>query len=91
MREATKEAQTAAGEANTAADRLEKIEQALDRLTVTLVNLSSQSSAYVQFSGDTLTYGIPRGENGTKGATGDTGPADIGLSISDGVLTITPK
>lgn len=91
MREATKEAQAAAGEASTATDRLEKIEQALDRLTVKLVNLSSQSNAYVQLSEDTLTYGIPRGENGAKGATGDTGPADIGLSISGGVLTITPK
>ena len=35
--------------------------------------------------------GVPRGADGPKGETGDTGPADITLSFSGGILTITPK
>lgn len=47
-------------------------------------------AATAELAGSVLTVGVPRGADGPKGETGDTGPADITLSFSDGILTITP-
>lgn len=88
---ATDDAQAATGRANAATQRLERIEHMWDGMTVLAVSLLPGSSAYAKKDGRTLIYGIPKGADGPKGATGDTGPADIDLSFSDGVLTITPR
>ena len=65
--------------------------QALGGITVREETLAAGSAATAALSGSVLTLGIPRGADGPKGEPGDTGPADITLSFSGGVLTITPK
>ena len=65
--------------------------ETLGGITVQTETLAAGSAATATLSGNVLTLGIPRGADGPKGETGDTGPADITLSFSDGVLTITPK
>ena len=96
--EAAETAQTAAGsaqaaaqEAQGAAEALAAMTQTLGGMTVRTVTLPAGSAATAGLSGNVLTWGIPRGADGTKGETGDTGPADITLSFADGILTITPK
>lgn len=91
-------AQTAAAHAREAAQEAKDAEGALAALVRTLGGMTVQtetlaagSAATATLSGNVLTLGIPRGADGAKGETGDTGPADITLSFSDGVLTITPK
>ena len=84
-------AQEAAQEARAAEDALSAMAQALGGITVREETLAAGSAATAALSGSVLTLGIPRGADGAKGETGDTGPADITLSFSDGVLTITPK
>ncbi len=64
---------------------------ALGGMTVRTVTLAAGNAATAELSGNVLTLGIPRGADGPKGETGDTGPADITLSFADGVLEITPK
>lgn len=71
--------------------RLEEIQSRWKTMTVRTVSLPAGSEATAAIQGGTLTLGLPRGMDGTKGETGDTGPADITLSLADGVLTITPK
>ena len=91
-------AQTAAAHAREAAQEAQAAEEALAAMgrtlggmTVQTETLAAGSAATATLSGNVLTLGIPRGADGAKGETGDTGPADITLSFSDGVLTITPK
>ena len=84
-------AREAAQEAQAAEDALSAMEEALGGITVQTETLPPGSAATATLSGNVLTLGIPRGADGAKGETGDTGPADITLSFSDGVLTITPK
>ena len=91
-------AQAAAAHAREAAQEAKDAEDALAALGRTLVGMAVQtetlaagSAATATLSGHVLNLGIPRGADGAKGETGDTGPADITLSFSDGVLTITPK
>lgn len=71
--------------------RLSGVQTQWERMQVRTVSLQAGEAATAALSGSTLTLGIPRGANGAKGAAGDTGPADIALSLSGGVLTITPR
>lgn len=84
-------AREAAQEAQDAEDALAALGRALGGMTVRTQTLAAGSAATAELSGNVLTLGIPRGADGAKGETGDTGPADITLSFSGGVLTITPK
>ena len=84
-------AREAAQEAKDAEDALAALGRTLGGMTVQTETLAAGSAATATLSGNMLTLGIPRGADGPKGETGDTGPADITLSFSDGVLTITPK
>ena len=84
-------AREAAREARAAAEALTAMGRTLGGMTVQTETLAAGSAATATLSGNMLTLGIPRGADGPKGETGDTGPADITLSFSDGVLTITPK
>ena len=84
-------AREAAWEAYGAEDALSAMGETLGGITVQTETLPPGSAATATLSGSVLTLGIPRGADGAKGETGDTGPADITLSFSDGVLTITPK
>jgi len=95
---ASNEANQSAANANAAADRAENALAALlaesdelAGLSFQVTHLAAGSSATATKNGNTITLGIPRGANGAKGATGDTGPSDLTFSMSDGVLTITPK
>ncbi|MDY4856927.1 MAG: hypothetical protein SO155_13040 [Candidatus Ventricola sp.] len=84
-------AREAAQEAKDAEDALAALVRTLGGMTVQPETLAPGSAATATLSGSVLTLGIPRGADGAKGETGDTGPADITLSFSGGVLTITPK
>lgn len=88
---ASTQANASAENAEDAVDRLEAVEQRWAGMTVRTKTLPAGYASTAELSGNVLTLGLPVGANGAKGATGDTGPADIGLSISDGVLTITPR
>ena len=95
---ASNAAQTAAdnareAERNTqsATDALAAMAGTLGGMTVRTVTLAAGSTATAALAGNVLTVGVPRGADGAKGETGDTGPADITLSFSGGVLTITTK
>lgn len=81
----------AAWEAYGAEDALAALGETLGGITVQTETLPPGSAATATLSGSVLTLGIPRGADGAQGETGDTGPADITLSFSGGVLTITPK
>lgn len=84
-------AREAAWEAYGAEDALAAMGRTLGGMTVRTQTLAAGSAATAALSRSVLTLGIPRGADGAKGETGDTGPADITLSFSGGVLTITPK
>ena len=84
-------AREAAWEAYGAEEALTALGETLGGMTVQTETLAAGSAATATLSGNMLTLGIPRGADGPKGEPGDTGPADITLSFSDGVLTITPK
>lgn len=84
-------AREAAQEAQDAEDALSAMSETLGGMAVQTETLAAGSAATAALSGNVLTLGIPRGADGAKGETGDTGPADITLSFSGGVLTITPK
>ena len=84
-------AREAAQEARAAEDALSAMGETLGGMTVRTTSLAAGSSATAALSGNVLTLGIPKGATGAKGDTGNTGPADITLSFSGGVLTITPK
>lgn len=90
-KEAAQNAAVAANAANAQRARLEVVEAEWDGANVQTVDLPAGSDAYVRMVNGVLTYGLPRGAAGAKGETGDTGPADITLSFTGGVLTITPK
>ena len=84
-------AREAAQNTRAATDALAAMAGTLGGMTVRTVTLAAGSAATAVLAGNVLTLGIPRGADGAKGETGDTGPADITLSFSGGVLTITPK
>ena len=84
-------AREAAQNTNAAKSALSAMAKTLGGMTVRTTSLAAGSSATAALSGNVLTLGIPKGATGAKGETGDTGPADITLSFSGGVLTITPK
>lgn len=84
-------AREAAREAQAAEEALTAMGRTLGGMTVQTETLAAGSSATAALSGNVLTLGIPKGATGAKGDTGNTGPADITLSFSGGVLTITPK
>lgn len=84
-------ATTATDSANAEAQKLEDLERFWDGLNVVTKDLPVGSQATVTLSGNTLTYGLPKGNPGDKGETGNTGLTDIDISFSDGLLTITPK
>lgn len=83
-------AREAAQNTRAAMDALAAMAGTLGGMTVRTVTLAAGEAATAALSGSELTLGIPRGADGPKGETGDTGPADITLSFSDGILTITP-
>lgn len=85
------DALTAADAAQMQWQRLQETQNRWDGMTVRTVSLAAGAQATVSLQGSVLTYGLPRGANGTKGETGETGPADIAFSMNAGVLTITPK
>lgn len=96
--EAKKQAQEAAAKAYAATNDAEQAQmRMLDEqarwtgMTVRMVSLAAGETATAALSGGVLTLGAPQGSVGEKGEMGDSGPADIGLSMSDGILTITPK
>lgn len=84
-------AREAAQEAQDAEDALSAMGETLGGITVQTETLPPGSAATATLSGSVMTLGIPKGATGAKGDTGNTGPADITLSFSGGVLTITPK
>ena len=89
---AAEAASEAAHDAQDAADRLGDVDARWEGMTAAAVTPAEIRDADAYFRADNLIwFELPRGETGAKGATGDTGPADIALSFSDGVLTITPK
>lgn len=90
-RTAADNAQEAAEDARAASEVLAAMEQAFEGMTVRTASLAAGSAATAELAGNVLTYGIPRGAKGAKGDTGDTGPADLTLSFSGGVLTITTR
>lgn len=90
-RTAADNAQEAAEDARAASEVLAAMEQAFEGMTVRTASLAAGSAATAELAGNVLTYGIPRGAKGAKGETGDTGPADLTLSFSGGVLTITTR
>jgi len=81
----------AAADAEESLARLNAIEKFWDGITVQKVDLPAESSAYVKINGNVLTYGIPQGAKGEAGNAGNADYTDISLSMSDGILTITPK
>lgn len=88
---AGRNAQQAYEEAKRQHERLEEICTGWEGMKVRTISLEAGAQATASIHAGMLTYGLPRGEKGAKGMTGDTGPADITLSIENGVLTITPK
>lgn len=87
---AAQSAQEAAEETNMQRERLDGQQTRWKGMTVRTVSLAAGTEATASLQGSVLTLGIPRGASGAKGETGDMGPADIALSIADGILTITP-
>lgn len=79
--EAMQEAQAAIGS-------MQSAQQRWTQMNVRTVPLPLGSQATAELSGNTLTWGLPKGETGAKGETGNTGPADISFSMSGSVLTI---
>ena len=84
-------AQAAAQEAQAQRERLEAQQALWSGMTVHTIARAEGEQATASLTGSVLILGLPRGAAGAKGETGDMGPADIALSITDGVLTITPK
>lgn len=72
-------------------DRLADIDALWSNLTIRTTSLAPGSEGTATMDDDVLTLGLPQGAPGEKGEPGDIGPADISLSFSDGILTITPK
>ena len=91
---AAERAQQAAQEAGEAQRALADAAQAISGWDIAAVQAAPGSAAEAALSGHALTLRMPRGADGArgeKGDTGDKGPADIALSFSGGVLTITPR
>lgn len=89
------EAQTQAQDAKRTADeamrRLDAVETLWNGMRVNTVSLAAGAQATAAIEAGVLTLGLPRGKRGEKGQTGDNGPADIALSMTEGILTITPR
>lgn len=91
VKRAAEAAAQAAQEAAMQEERLEALETLWDGMSVYTVSLPAGERATANLQGKTLTLGLPRGADGAKGETGDTGPADLTLSMTDGILTIMPR
>lgn len=99
------QAEAHASAANTAADTAEKAAQAAaaarqrlqnnealwDGARIQTIDLAPEAEAYVTMEAGVLTLARPIGATGAQGAAGADGPTDIGLTFTDGILTITPK
>lgn len=88
---AAAQTKVAAATVQEALQELLRAEEGVRGLKFVITRLAPGSAATAEKSGDTITLGIPKGEGGEKGLTGDTGPSDISFSMADGVLTITPN
>lgn len=88
---AYEDAQQATQDAEEATERLEEEDARWSAMGIRTISLPAGSAATAELSGDMLTCGIPMGQMGAKGETGDTGPGDITLMMEDGVLTITMR
>lgn len=89
--DAARQAQQAAETAQSQQQRMENIWTRWNGMEVRTVELEAGMQATASLGGSTLTLGMPRGANGMKGETGDTGPADLVFSMENGVLTIMPR
>lgn len=87
-REGTESARLAEDTANGAAAMLEAMEGSLGSLVIDTENADEAAAV---LSGNRLRLSLPRGDKGEAGDRGQNGPADIGLSFSDGILTIAPR
>lgn len=90
-KEAAENTQGMALQAQMQEARLDALDVQWNGMTVRTVSLAAETEATASLQGSLLTLGVPRGKAGEKGETGDKGPADIELTMSEGVLTITPK
>lgn len=90
-RQAAQQVQDAREAADMQRQRLEQIQARWMGMRVETVSLAAGMPAEASIRGGLLTLGLPRGADGEKGDTGDAGPADIELTMEDGVLTIMPQ
>ena len=90
-KQAAQQAIGADGAAQEETAQLKKTEDRWRQMTLQVTRLAPGAQATAALQGGVLTLGIASGAAGEKGQTGDTGPADIALSLSNGVLTITPR
>ena len=84
-------ARKAAQQARESAMNLEEMQMYWSKMAVRTVSLAAGKEATASIQNGVLTLGIPRGADGAKGVAGDTGPADIALSMASGILTILPR
>lgn len=88
---ASEDARQAQQDAEEAAERLKEEEERWSTMGIQTISLQAGCAATADLSGDMIAFGIPMGQRGAKGETGDTGPDDIALTMADGVLTITTR
>lgn len=89
--DAAEAAYEAAHTAQKAADRIGAVDARWEAMKVSAITPAATGSAGAVLGEDAIRLTLPRGYAGAKGETGDTGPADITLAFSNGVLTITPQ
>ena len=89
--ESADDAQEAARIAQAALGDLVDTGEMIGGMAVVVTHLAAGSAATARRSGHTITLGLPRGNAGGKGTSGDTNFSDISISMNDGVLEITPK
>lgn len=89
--QANAQAQEAAAAALEQKARLQTLDKRWESMALRTTVLPAGAEATASLQGSVLTLGLPKGVDGAKGEMGDTGPADIVLSMADGVLTITPR
>lgn len=86
-----KSAQQAREEALNQRKRFDEIGIEWRGMKVKTVSLEPGKAATANLQSGILTLGLPRGAAGERGAAGDTGPADIALLMTEGVLSIEPR
>ena len=86
-------ARSAAGAANEAANAADAERSKWEGMTVSATTLAAGASATVALSEKNgvkhVTYGIPRGKDGSNGAKGDTGKSGVTFKLSGTTLYIT--